>query len=318
MIQEKAETKPEISLVVCVLNEEENIHPFLDACIPVMESCTTSFEIIFINDGSTDSTLNKILDYPDTSSIKIISFSRNFGKEIALTAGLDSSKGLAVIPIDVDLQLPVETIPEFIKKWKEGYKNVIGVRENRDYETWLKKKISNTFYKIIDRMSKVEITPNAGDFRLMDRKVVDEVIKLRETNRFMKGVFSFPGFSRAYVSFKVQPRISGSSKWSLWKLWNFSLDGIFGFSTFPLRAWSYIGVLIFIFSLFYLIYVILKALFFGIETAGFTTTVVLILFFGSIQLISIGVLGEYIGRIFEQSQNRPLYVIDEVIDLTKQ
>ena len=209
-----------------------------------------------------------------------------------------------------------QTIPEFIQKWKEGYKNVIGIRKNRDYEGWLKKKVSNTFYKIIDSMSNVEITPNAGDFRLMDRKVVNEVIKLRETNRFMKGVFSFPGFNRAYVSFEVQPRNSGTTKWSFWKLWNFSLDGIFGFSTFPLRAWSYIGFLIFIFSLIYLIYVVLKAIIFGIDTAGFTTTIVLILFFGSIQLISIGVLGEYIGRIFEQSQNRPLYVVDEVIDLT--
>lgn len=308
---------PEISLVVCVLNEEDNIHPFLDACIPVMNTCSSSYEIIFINDGSTDDTLSKIKNYPITDSIKIVSFSRNFGKEIALTAGLDISKGLAVIPIDVDLQLPVETIPEFISKWKEGYKNVIGVRENRNYESWFKKKVSNTFYQIIDKMSNVDIIPNAGDFRLMDRKVVNEVIKLRETNRFMKGVFAFPGFSKTTVKFEVKPRNSGNSKWSFWKLWNFSLDGIFGFSTFPLRAWSYIGFIIFIFSLTYLIYVVLKALLFGIDTAGFTTTVVLILFFGSIQLISIGVLGEYIGRIFEQSQNRPLYVVDEIIDLTK-
>lgn len=313
---EQASHTPEISLIVCVLNESENIHPFLDACIPVMNDCCSSYEIIFVNDGSTDDSLSKIQDYPNTDAIKIVSFSRNFGKEIALTAGLDASKGDAVIPIDVDLQLPVEIIPEFIQKWKEGYKNVIGIRKNRDYEGWIKKKVSNTFYKIIDSMSKVEITPNAGDFRLMDRKVVNEVIKLRETNRFMKGVFSFPGFNRTYVNFEVQPRNSGTSKWSFWKLWNFSLDGIFGFSTFPLRAWSYIGFLIFIFSLIYLIYVVLKALLFGIDTAGFTTTVVLILFFGSIQLISIGVLGEYIGRIFEQSQNRPLYVVDEVIDLT--
>ncbi|MFT5877379.1 MAG: glycosyltransferase involved in cell wall biosynthesis, partial [Dokdonia sp.] len=185
-------------------------------------------------------------------------------------------------------------------------------------EGWIKKHVSNSFYKIIESISDVDITPNAGDFRLMDRKVVNEVIKLRETSRFMKGVFSFPGFSKSLVTFQVQPRHSGSSKWNMWKLWNFSLDGLFGFSTLPLRAWSYLGLVVFLFSFSYLIFELTKAIFFGIDTPGYTTTITLILFFGSIQLISIGVLGEYIGRIFEQSQNRPLYIVDEFIDLTQE
>lgn len=305
---------PEISMIVCVFNEEESINPFLDELIPVLTSCAKSFEIIFVNDGSSDSTLNKIINYNTNVKIRIVNLSRNFGKELALTAGLDISQGQAVIPIDVDLQLPISIIPEFIKLWKKGFMNVIAIRKNRAYEKPIKRLVSNFFYKIITNTSKVNIIPNAGDFRLIDRKVVNEICKLREANRFMKGVFAYPGFSYTTIEFEVQPRAFGKTKWSFLKLWNFSLDGIFGFTTIPLRIWTYLGLFICLVSFLFSTYLIAKTILFGIDVPGYTTTILLILFFGGIQLISIGIIGEYIGRIFEESKKRPLYIIDELID----
>ena len=309
---------PEITLLVCVYNEEDNIFPFLDEAIPTLKSCTESFEILFINDGSKDNTIERIKKYPTNVPIRIINFSRNFGKEVALTAGLDYSKGKAVIPIDVDLQLPLNTIPIFIEKWKHGYLNVIGIRKNRDYEGRVERTITHWFYKIIDRISNIQIIPNAGDYRLLDRKVVEEIKKMREHTRFMKGIFSYPGFTYTTVTYEIKKRERGTSKWSFWKLWNFSLDGIFGFTTIPLRVWSYFGFTVCLVSFIYALLSILKTLISGVDTPGYTTTIVFILFFGGIQLISVGVLGEYIGRIFDQVKQRPLYIVDNEIILNNE
>jgi len=312
------ENPVELSLVVCAYNEEVNIAPFFDAVIPILKSCTDSYEIVFVNDGSIDSTCEEIERCSaalKSANVVLVSLSRNFGKEAALTAGLDHSIGKAVIPIDVDLQLPPEIIPKMLDLWKEGYMNVIGVRKNRNYEGFVKRKLSNAFYKLINKTSQLKIVPNAGDFRLLDRKVVDTVCKLRESNRFMKGLFSFPGFSATTIEFEVRPRAHGKSKWDFKKLWKFSLDGIFGFSTIPLRIWTYFGFLVCIIAFISAVHQIVKIIVYGVVLPGYASIFSLVLFFGGVQLVSLGVIGEYIGRIYEQGKNRPLYVVDKMIKI---
>jgi len=303
---------PELSIVVCVLNEEESIDLFLDAVIPYIEQSVNSYEIVFVNDGSTDSTLDIIKERvadPELH-IKLVNLSRNFGKDTALTAGLDYAKGQAVIPMDVDLQDPPDLIPEMVRKWREGADSVIAVRKDRSDDGMVKRKTANAFYKIIGRMSKVDMPQNAGDYRLIDRKVVDVLQKMPEKARFMKGLFAFPGFSKDYVYYSRPARVAGTTKWNYWKLWNFALDGIFSFSTAPLRIWTYAGVAVGLASLTYLAFVIIKTMIFGVDVPGYASLITLILFFSSLNLIGIGVLGEYIGRIFEEVKSRPLYVIE--------
>ncbi|WP_022942803.1 glycosyltransferase family 2 protein [Psychromonas hadalis] len=303
---------PELSIVVCVLNEQESIDLFLDAVTPFIEQAVNSYEIIFVNDGSTDRTLEIIKQRVADPAlhIKLVNLSRNFGKDTALTAGLDYAKGQAVIPMDVDLQDPPELIPEMVKKWREGADSVIAVRKDRSDDSLVKRKTATAFYKIIGRMSKVDMPQNAGDYRLIDRKVVDVLQRMPEKARFMKGLFAFPGFSKDYVYYSRPARVAGTTKWNYWKLWNFALDGIFSFSTAPLRIWTYAGVCVGLLSLIYLTFVIAKTLIFGVDVPGYASMITLILFFSSLNLIGIGVLGEYIGRIFEEVKNRPLYVIE--------
>jgi glycosyltransferase involved in cell wall biosynthesis len=303
---------PELSIVVCVLNEEESIDLFLNAVIPFIEKSVNSYEIVFVNDGSTDRTLEiiqaRIAD--PASHIKLVNLSRNFGKDTALTAGLDYAKGQAVIPMDVDLQDPPELMPEMVKKWREGADSVIAVRKDRSDDSLVKRKTATAFYKVIGRMSKVDMPQNAGDYRLIDRKVVDVLQKMPEKARFMKGLFAFPGFSKDYVYYSRPARVAGTTKWNYWKLWNFALDGIFSFSTAPLRIWTYAGMGVGLVSLIYLTFIIVKTLIWGVDVPGYASLITLILFFSSLNLIGIGVLGEYIGRIFEEVKNRPLYVIE--------
>jgi polyisoprenyl-phosphate glycosyltransferase len=303
---------PELSIVVCVLNEEESIDLFLEAVTPMIKKAVNSYEIVFVNDGSTDRTLEIIKSYVVDKSlnIKLVNLSRNFGKDTALTAGLDYAKGQAVIPMDVDLQDPPELIPEMVKKWREGADSVIAVRKDRSDDSLVKRKTATAFYKIIGRMSKIDMPQNAGDYRLIDRKVVDVLQKMPEKARFMKGLFAFPGFSKDYVYYSRPARVAGTTKWNYWKLWNFALDGIFSFSTAPLRIWTYAGVTVGFVSLIYLTFVIIKTLILGVDVPGYASLITLILFFSSLNLIGIGVLGEYIGRIFEEVKSRPLYVIE--------
>lgn len=303
---------PELSIVVCVLNEEESIDLFLDAVTPFIEASVNSYEIVFVNDGSTDRTLEIIQQRvaDPTRHIKLVNLSRNFGKDTALTAGLDYAKGQAVIPMDVDLQDPPDLIPEMVKKWREGADSVIAVRKDRSDDGLVKRKTATAFYKIIGRMSKVDMPQNAGDYRLIDRKVVDVLQKMPEKARFMKGLFAFPGFSKDYVYYSRPARVAGTTKWNYWKLWNFALDGIFSFSTAPLRIWTYAGVGVGIISFAYLAFIIVKTMILGVDVPGYASLIALILFFSSLNLIGIGVLGEYIGRIFEEVKNRPLYIIE--------
>ncbi len=309
---------PELSIVVCVLNEEESIDLFLDTVTPVLESTVSSYEILFVNDGSTDNSFNILHQKAtaDGSKISLLNLSRNFGKDVALSAGLDHAKGQAVIPMDVDLQDPPALIAEMVDKWRQGADSVIAVRTDRNEDNLIKRKTAGAFYRLIGRMSKVKITRNAGDFRLLDRKVVDIIRKMPEKTRFMKGLFSYPGFKSDHVYFHRPARVAGETKWNYWKLWNFALDGIFSFSTAPLRIWTYIGVLMACLSAAYLVFIVIKTMILGVDLPGYASIISMILFFSSINLIGIGILGEYVGRIFEEVKNRPLYIIEGIYNHT--
>ena len=302
----------EISIVVPLYNESENIEHLFVRLTSVLKQLNTSYEIICINDASQDDTLKKLIKLNQQDSrIKIISLSRNFGKEIALTAGIDYADGAAVIPIDADLQDPPELIIQLIAKWREGYDVVYATRRSRYGETWVKKATAKAFYRIIDRMSPIPIPANTGDFRLLDRKVVEAIKKLPERTRFMKGLFAWVGYKQTSVLFDREPRYSGNSTWSYWKLWNFALDGITSFSFLPLKVWSYVGVGISFVSLVYALFLVLRTLIFGIDVPGYASLMVAILFLGGVQLITLGVIGEYLSRIYQEVKGRPLYFVRE-------
>ena len=301
----------EISIIIPLYNESGGIEHLFARLIPVLQRLKTSYEIICINDGSQDDTLEKLLEFARDKAIKIINLSRNFGKEIALTAGIDYAKGAAVIPIDADLQDPPELIEQLINKWREGYDVVYATRRSRRGETWLKKISANAFYSTIGKMSHVPIPANTGDFRLLDRRVVEAVKKLPERTRFMKGLFAWVGYRQTSVLFDREPRHSGKTTWNYWKLWNFALDGIISFSFLPLKVWSYVGISISFVSLMYALMLVVRTLVFGVDVPGYASLMVAILFLGGIQLITLGVLGEYLGRVYEEVKGRPLYFVRE-------
>jgi glycosyltransferase involved in cell wall biosynthesis len=304
-------TKPVISIICPAYNESLVIDTFLEKLIPVLEKSQESYEVIFINDGSKDNTLDVLkrakISYPQ---IRIINFSRNFGKEAALTAGIDVAKGQVVIPIDADLQHPPELILDFLEKWKEGYDVVAGKRLSRTGEHPLKKQSARLFYDIHNKISDIEIPADIGDFRLMSRKVVEALKLLPENQRFMKGIFAWVGFKTAVVEYYQEERVAGKSSFNGWSLWNFALDGITSFSTVPLRIWLYVGLVISFFSFLLGIWLILEAVLYGIEVPGYVSTIAMILFLGGIQLIGLGILGEYIGRLFKEAKRRPVYIIE--------
>ncbi len=300
-----------LSIISPVYNEEAVIEIFLQTISPILEKTKMAYEIIFINDGSTDNTLEKLLSLkPGYPFIRIINLSRNFGKEAALTAGIEHAKGDAVIPIDADLQHPPQTILEFIKKWQEGYDVVVGKRLTRTGEHPLKKLSAKLFYKTINALSETKIPADVGDFRLMDKKVIEALKQLPENQRFMKGLFEWVGFKTAVVEYYQNERAAGESTFNGWSLWKFAMDGLTSFSTIPLRVWFYIGLAISSFSLLVGIYIIIKTIIFGIDTPGYASTMVMILFFGGIQLLGIGVLGKYIGRMYQETKRRPVYIIE--------
>lgn len=303
---------PEISLICPCFNEEDVVLAFIKETSVVLKETLKSYEIIFINDGSHDNTMNVLLSISEKyKNIRILNLSRNFGKEAALTAGLDNSHGEVVIPIDVDLQHPPQLIKTFIEKWNEGYDVVLAKRSNRATESFLKKLTSTLFYSFHKTVSNVEIPANVGDYRLMTKKVVEALKKLPENQRFMKGLFAWIGFKTTVVEYEVAERHAGSTTFSGWKLWNFALDGITSFSTIPLRIWFYIGIFISFSGFVYGSIIILKTLLLGIDLPGYASTMSAILFLGGIQLIGIGVLGEYIGRIYMESKRRPSYIIED-------
>ncbi|BAQ65983.1 glycosyltransferase family 2 protein [Geminocystis sp. NIES-3709] len=306
------QNQPELSLLIPCYNEAENLERLFSSLQLVLKSLELDYEIVCINDGSKDNTLKFLIDYHYLDNrIKVINLSRNFGKEIAMSAGLDYTTGKAVIPIDADLQDPPELIIDLITKWREGYDMVYAVRKSRQGESWLKKKTADYFYSFIGKISTIPIPANTGDYRLLDEKVVKALRQLPEKNRFMKGLFSWVGYRQTAIYFERLPRYGGKSSFNYWKLWNFALDGITSFSSIPLKVWSYFGLFISVISLFYGLFLMLKTLIFGIDLPGYASTIVAILFLGGIQLITLGVIGEYIARIYEEVKGRPLYLIRE-------
>lgn len=299
-----------ISLVVPVYNEEEAIPIFYEEVRKADFLQKYLIEIIFINDGSKDNTehiINSLSNNDDL--VKALSFTRNFGKEPALFAGLEYASGDAVIPIDVDLQDPIEVIPELIKKWEEGYDVVLAKRIDRSSDTALKRKSAELFYKLHNKISKPKIEENVGDFRLMSREVVENIKQLPERNLFMKGILSWVGGNTAIVEYTRAERSAGETKFNGWKLWNLALEGITSFSTAPLRIWTYVGGLVAGLTFIYGAYMLIDKLFFGNPVPGYPSLLVSILFLGGIQLIGIGVLGEYIGRIYIETKQRPKFIL---------
>lgn len=302
-----------LSLVVPVYDEAEALEPFLSATLPLLEKQAPELEILFVDDGSRDNTLSKLRELAASDPrIRYLAFSRNFGKEAALSAGIEHARGDAVILIDVDLQDPPELIAKFLYHWRvEGYDMVYGVRQTRRADSATKRQTAGWFYRIFNRVSDTPIPPNAGDFRLLDRQVVDALRQLPERNRFMKGLYAWAGFRQLGVPYHRPARQVGSSKFRYWKLWNFALDGIFSFSTLPLRVWSYLGGVVALLAFGYILVIITKVLLLGRDVPGYASLMTTVLFFGGMQLLSIGILGEYLGRLVTESKRRPLYLIAE-------
>ena len=305
-------SKKLISIICPCYNESKTVGLFIDSINKTMKNADADYEIIFINDGSTDDTLNCLTQLKQLHpTIRIIDLSRNFGKEVALTAGLDHAKGDALIPIDVDLQDPPELILEMLNKWQEGYDVVLAKRVDRSADSIAKRKTADWFYQLHNKISHIKIPQNVGDFRLIDRKVADALKQLPERQRFMKGLFAWVGFNTTEIEYTRPERIAGDTKFNTLKLLNLAVEGITSFSNAPLRIWSFLGILLSSFSFLYGLFIILRTLFFGIDTPGYASLLTVILFFSGIQMLGLGVLGEYIGKIHTETKLRPLYIIKE-------
>ena len=271
------------------------------------------FEFLFINDGSKDRTIDLISQKSNKDArVSYIDLSRNFGKERAMLAGFDYAKGDAMIIIDADLQDPPELIPKMIKLWEDGYDDVYAKRKSREGETWLKKSTSRWFYSILEKLSAVEIQRDTGDFRLLDRRAVEALKTLRESNRYTKGMFSWIGFKKKEIFYDRDPRAAGETKWNYPKLINLAIEGITSFTTAPLRFSTYMGFIVSIFAFLWSAYLIIRKLFFSVDMTGYTSIMAAILLLGGVQLIAIGVIGEYIGRIFIETKDRPVYFTQDV------
>lgn len=304
-----------ISILCPCYNEEAALNLFFEKISSVLESIPEKFEFVCVNDGSKDKTLEILkAQARKDSRIKVIDFSRNFGKEAALTAALDFCKGDAAIPIDVDLQDPPELIAEMIQKWHEGFEVILARRIDRSSDSYLKRTTAKMFYRLHNLISHPEIPENVGDFRLIDRKVIDALKNLRESHRFMKGLFAWAGFKTFTLDYKRNARSSGTSKFNGWKLWKLAIEGITSFSSAPLTLWLYVGGGISICSFLYGFWIFIRTIIFGIELPGYASQLCLTLLFGGLQLLGIGILGEYLGRTYIESKQRPVYIIREVFE----
>ena len=311
----------ELSIIVPCYNESEVVENFFSAMVGnngILNNLGLNCELVFINDGSKDNTLEllkaqkEIYSNKSNLDIKIVNLSRNFGKEAAMSAGFSVASGEAIVPMDADLQHPASLIPKFVELWRQGYDVVLAKRANRQDESALKRFCSSIFYKLNNKISEIEIPQNVGDFRLFTKKVLNAINSLPENQRFMKGIFAWVGFRSITIEYEEQERIAGSSKFNGWKLWNFALQGITGFGTLPLRIWTYIGFIVSFFAFIYASFLILRTLIMGIDLPGYASLVVIILFLGGLQLMGIGILGEYVGRIYMESKRRPPFIIDEI------
>lgn len=307
--------RPRLSVITPVFNEADAIALFLGSMFPILNQTGCDWDIHFVNDGSTDETLKVLLEGVKRSHrIKLINLARNFGKEAAMTAGLDLVDADIVVIIDVDLQDPPELILDFVAKWREGYDVVYGVRESRRDDTKLKRSTAQLFYRLFNRISRTKIPSNVGDFRLMDRRVVEAVRQLPERNRFMKGLLAWVGFSSAAVPFHRSARAAGQTKFRLHSLWNFALDGLFSFSTLPLKVWTYIGGLLAMSAVGYAVFIIGQTLLFGTDVPGYASLMVVLLTASAAQLLSLGIIGEYIARLTIETKQRPIYLIEGEYD----
>lgn len=301
-----------LSVVLPMHDEEGNIPALFARLQPVLDRVGLPYEVVCVDDGSRDGTWDMLLAVRARNPrVKLLRFSRNFGKEVAMSAGLRHAGGRAVVLMDSDLQHPPELIETFVARWQSGAQMVYGVREGRETDGWLRRTLTRAFYGTLDRLSEVDLPRDAGDFRLMDRVVVDALNAMPERTRFMKGLYSWVGFRQEAVPFQVADRHAGSSKFGLWRLMRFALDGFASFSTVPLRMWSWLGLAVAALSGLYGLWIVGKTLVYGIEVPGYASLMVTTLFLGGVQLICLGVLGDYVGRIFTEVKGRPLYLVGE-------
>jgi len=302
-----------ISILIPAFNEQEVLEPLYQRLGKLAnDNKSYDFEFLFVNDGSKDKTISIIKDYADQDDrVSYVDLSRNFGKEIAMIAGLDHATGDAVVIIDADLQDPPELIPKMIKYWEDGYQDVYAKRNSRAGESWLKKASSKLYYRLLQRATNIPIQQDTGDFRLLDRACVDALKEIRESQRYTKGMFSWIGFKKKEITYDRDPRAAGQTGWSYSKLINFAIDGLTSFTTAPLRISSIFGIIVSVVAFIYIIYLVFRTIFFGTDLAGYPSMMAVILFLGGLQLLSLGIIGEYIGRIFNETKKRPLYFVQE-------
>jgi dolichol-phosphate mannosyltransferase len=304
-----------ISIILPCYNEEDNLDELYSRLSFVMESVGEPYEIIFVDDGSTDNTLNKLIDFCRTEKqCRVFEFSRNFGHQQAISAGLDNAQGDAVIMMDTDLQHPPELIPTLIEKWKEGYEIVYTIRNDPPGTSLFKKMTARIFYKLINTLANVNIPENSADFRLLDKKVVEQLRLMKEKTKFFRGLISWVGFNKCAVYYEASPRHAGKSKYSVWKMIKFAYDGITSFSAFPLHIATALGALVSFFSFLYAVYAIYARFFTNQTLPGWTSVLVAVLFLGGVQLLSLGLIGGYLGKAYEELKQRPSYIIRDVID----
>lgn len=311
-----ADDTPELSVIVPVFNEAENLPLLAPRLVATLEPIVSSFEVVFVDDGSSDASMDAIraLNAADPR-FRAVSLSRNFGKEIAIAAGLEHCRGRAAVIIDADLQHPPETIARFVELWRQGWENVYGQRVDRTGDSALRRALTERFYKLFESFGETHLPPGAGDFRLLDRKAIDALSTMQERARFSKGLYAWIGFKSIGVPFAVADRAHGESKFSYRKLTRFALDGLTSFSSLPLQVWTWVGFAISAFALLTAVYFLLEYIFKGATTPGFATLIISVMLLAGVQLLSLGVLGSYIGRIFSEVKRRPLYVVGERVGL---
>ena len=305
--------RPALSVVVPCYNEQEVLPEFHRRLAAVMNAQELSWEVVYVNDGSRDTTLGLMLGLAATEArVAVVNLSRNFGKEIALTAGLDHARGSeGVVVIDADLQDPPEVIPELLAAWRRGFDVAYAQRSAREGEGWLKKVTAAGFYRLMQRVGgRVTLPPDTGDFRFMSRRALDALLQLREQHRFMKGLFAWVGFPSVAVPYARAPRAAGTTKWNWWKLWNFSLEGITSFTLGPLKLASYLGLGVAVFAAIYMAQLLVRTLLFGNPVDGYPSLMATVLFLGGVQMMMLGIIGEYLGRIFNETKGRPLYIVE--------
>lgn len=305
-------SKKLITILVPAYNEEDVLHMLYERLEKIMEQCSDyNFEILLVNDGSKDKTFSIMQELREKDKrVCYLNLSRNYGKETAMIAGLDYAKGDAVVIIDADLQDPPELIPEMIKYWEQGYDDVYAKRRSRKGESFLKKSTSKLYYKMLQSVTNIDIQKDTGDFRLLDRRCVEALKQIRESQRYTKGLFSWIGYNKKEILFDRDPRAAGKTKWNYGKLINLSIDGLTSFTTSPLRWSAIIGIVVSMIGFLYMLFIIIRTIIYGVDVPGYSSTLVVILFLGGIQLIFLGVIGEYLGRAFYETKERPLYFID--------